>query len=142
MYGLQGAELVLCGYNTAGWAPHLWGTRKELTPEQSEEEVLFHHKIVMQANSYMNSCFSVCAARCGVDDGKYDLIGGSCIIDCEGYILVEAKSKEDEVIVAEIDLDDARQGKEKTFDFLRHRRIETYGLIGTQTGVVEPELLD
>jgi hypothetical protein len=44
-------------------------------------------------------------------------------------------------VVAEIDLSDCRQGKEKTFDYARHRRIETYGLIDKQTGVVEPELL-
>lgn len=30
-YGLQGVEVVLCGYNTAGWAPDLWGTRKPVS---------------------------------------------------------------------------------------------------------------
>ncbi|MCJ1393247.1 hypothetical protein MMC18_006119 [Xylographa bjoerkii] len=112
-YGLQGAELVLCGFNTAGWAPDLWGTRKPMTREQAEEEALFHHRLVMQSNSYMNGCFSISAARAGLDDGKYDLIGGSAIVSPEGHILVEAKSKDDEVIVAEIDLEDCRQGKEK-----------------------------
>ena len=112
-YGLQGAELVLCGFNTAGWAPDLWGTRKAMTREQAEEEALFHHRLVMQSNSYMNGCFSISAARAGLDDGKYDLIGGSAIVSPEGHILVETKSKEDEVIVAEIDLEECRQGKEK-----------------------------
>ncbi|MCJ1223544.1 hypothetical protein MMC12_000186 [Toensbergia leucococca] len=112
-YGLQGVELVLCGYNTAGWAPDLWGTKKSVTKEQAGEEALFHHRLVMQSNSYMNSCFSISAARCGMDDGKYDLIGGSAIVSPEGHVLVEAKTKEDEVIVAEIDLEDCRQGKEK-----------------------------
>ncbi|MCJ1486676.1 hypothetical protein MMC06_006854 [Schaereria dolodes] len=140
-YGLQGVELILCGYNTAGWAPDLWGTKRPITKEQAEQEALFHHRLVMQSNSYMNSCFSVSAARCGMDDGKYDLIGGSAIVSPEGHILAEAKSKEDEVIIAEIDLEDCRQGKEKTFDFGRHRRTETYDLITRQTGVVEPKLL-
>ena len=112
-YGLQGVELILCGYNTAGWAPDLWGTKRPITKEQAEQEALFHHRLVMQSNSYMNSCFSVSAARCGMDDGKYDLIGGSAIVSPEGHILAEAKSKEDEVIIAEIDLEDCRQGKEK-----------------------------
>ena len=31
VYGLQGVEIVLCGYNTAGWAPDLWGPRKPMT---------------------------------------------------------------------------------------------------------------
>ena len=110
---LQGVELVLCGYNTAGWAPDLWGTRKHMTKEQAEEEALFHHRLVMQANSYMNSCFSISAARCGLDDGKYDLIGGSSVVSPEGHILAEAKGKGDELVVAEIDLEECQQGKSK-----------------------------
>jgi predicted amidohydrolase len=112
-----------------------------MTPEQAQTEALFHSRLVQQSNSYMNACFSISAARCGLDDGKYDLIGGSSIVDPEGHVVAEAKTTEDELVVAEIDLSECRQGKEKTFDFARHRRIETYGLIDKQTGVVEPELL-
>lgn len=113
MYGLQGVELVLCGYNTVGYGPDLWGTRKPMTPEEAEKDAVFHHKLVMQGNSYMNSCFSVSAAKAGLEDGKYDLIGGSCITDPEGHVLAEAKGKGDEIVFAEIDLEDCRQGKEK-----------------------------
>jgi len=141
MYGLQGVEIVLCGYNTVGYAPDLWGTRKPMTPDEAYKDAVFHHKLVMQSNSYMNSCFSISSAKAGLEDGKYDLIGGSCITDPEGHILAEAKGKGDEIVFAEIDLEDCRQGKEKTFDFDRHRRIDSYGLISQQTGVVEPELL-
>lgn len=56
-------------------------------------------------------------------------------------MIAEAKTKEDELVVAEIDLGDCRQGKEKTFDYARHRRVEAYDIITKQTGVVEPELL-
>ncbi|PMD56472.1 putative N-carbamoyl-D-amino acid hydrolase [Hyaloscypha bicolor E] len=140
-YGLQGVEVVLCGYNTAGFAPDLWGTRKPMTQEQAEEDAVFHHKLVMQGNSYMNSCFSVSAAKAGLEDGKYDLIGGSCITSPEGHVVAEAQTKDDEVVFAEIDLEDCRQGKEKTFDFDRHRRIDQYSPISLQTGVIEPELL-
>jgi predicted amidohydrolase len=140
-YGLQGVEVVLCGYNTAGFAPDLWGTRKPMTPEEAEIDAVFHHKLVMQSNSYMNSCFSVSAAKAGMEDGKYDLIGGSCITSPEGHVLAEAKTKDDEIVFAEIDLEVCRQGKEKTFDFDRHRRIDQYAPITLQTGVVEPELL-
>lgn len=89
----------------------------------------------------MNACFSVSAARCGLDDGRYDLIAGSAIVDPEGHVVAEAETRGDELVVAEIDLGECRQGKEKTFDFERHRRIETYGVICERTGVVEPELL-
>lgn len=95
----------------------------------------------MQSNSYMNSCFSISAARCGKDDGKYDLIGGSAIINSEGYILAEAKTVEDEVVVHEIDLQECWAGKEKTFNFAKHRRLDAYSMMTEQVGVNEPELL-
>lgn len=119
---------------------HLWGS-KPMSPEAAQKEALFHSRLVQQANSYQNACFSISAARCGLDDGKYDLIGGSSICSPEGHVVAEAKTTEDELVVAEIDLKDCRQGKEKTFDYGRHRRCEAYGLIAEQTGVVEPELL-
>ncbi|KAK2729507.1 carbon-nitrogen hydrolase [Colletotrichum kahawae] len=139
--GLQGVEVVLCGYNTAGFAPHLWGSSADMDPEVAREKAVFHHKLVMQAHSYTNACFSVSAARCGMDDGKYDLIGGSCITGPEGEIIAEASTTEDEVVYAEINLDECRPGKERTFDFARHRRVEHYSRITEQTGVVEPPKL-
>lgn len=140
-YSLQGAELIVYGFNTGANMAHLWGS-KPMSPAAAEAEALFHSRLVQQANSYMNACFSISAARCGLDDGKYDLIAGSCVVDPEGHVVAEAATKGDELVVAEIDLADCRQGKEKTFDFARHRRVEAYGLIDQQTGVVEPELLE
>ncbi|CAK3784654.1 N-carbamoyl-D-amino acid hydrolase [Lecanosticta acicola] len=139
--GLQGVQVVFCGYNTAGYAPELWGSDPSQTPEAAEEDALFQHKLVMQSNSYMNSTFSVCAARCGFDDGRYNLIAGSCIIDPNGRIVAEAKTKEDEIVVAEVDLDRCEPGKKRTFDFERHRRVEHYSRITERTGVVEPPKL-
>lgn len=140
VYTLQGAELLMFGYNTGGHMSHLWGG-KSMPPEQAEKEALFHSRLVQQANSYMNACFSISSARCGMDDGKYNLIGGSSIVSPEGHVVAEAKTNEDELVVAEIDLSECRQGKERTFDYARHRRIEAYTLMTQQTGVVEPELL-
>ncbi|KAM3421209.1 hypothetical protein BST61_g1618 [Cercospora zeina] len=53
--GLQGVEVVLRGYNTAGFAPELWGSPATQSPEQAEQDALFHHRLVMQSNSYMNA---------------------------------------------------------------------------------------
>ena len=141
-YGLQGAEIVLCGYNTTAWAPELLGTNQKIqTKEKAKTEALFHNKLSITYNSYANACFSINVAKCGLEDGKYPLIGGSCIVDCDGEVVVEAKTEEDELIVADIDLGMCRRGKEKVFAFERHRRTEHYGLIVEQTGVVEPDLL-
>lgn len=114
VYGLQGAELILCGYNTTSWAPHLHGKTgdRSQSKEQSKADAIFHHKLVMQSNSYTNSCFSVCAARCGLDDDVFGLIGGSCIIGPDGRVIAEAHSEDDEVVFAEIELAACRPGKE------------------------------
>ncbi|ERT01895.1 uncharacterized protein SPSK_05127 [Sporothrix schenckii 1099-18] len=142
--GLQGVEVVLCGYNTPGFAPHLYGTNGTPAADDyaaSRVKALFHHHLVMQAYSYTNSCFSVCAARAGLDDGKYELIGGSCIVGPDGDILAQALTEEDEIVVADINLAECKAGKTRTFDFQRHRRVEHYGRITQQTGVVEPPRL-
>ena len=47
---------------------------------------------------------------------------------------------EDELVVADCDLDLCHFGKQTVFDFARHRRIEHYGLITEQTGVVLPDM--
>ena len=138
---MQGVEVILCGYNTVSLALDQGGARKTMTAEEGEAEALFHHKLVMQANSYMNSCFSLSAAKAGLEDGKHGLIGGSCITSPGGKILAEASTKGDEVVYAQIDLEECRAGKEKMFNFAKHRRIDQYGLVTQQTGVIEPELL-
>jgi hypothetical protein len=48
----------------------------------------------------------------------------------------------DEVIVADIDLDLCRQGKDKMFNFAAHRRPEQYRVITERAGVIEPAVLD
>ena len=45
---------------------------------------------------------------------------------------------DDELIVHACNLDDCSFGKQTIFDFARHRRIEHYGLITGQPGVVGP----
>ena len=139
--GLQGVEVVLAGFNTPGFAPQMWGASADTSPQEARAEAIFHHKLVMQAHSYTNSCFSVSAARCGLDDGKYDLVGGSTIIGPDGKIIAECQTEQDEVIVADCDLTRCLPGKTRTFDFARHRRTEHYDILTSQTGVVQPPRL-
>jgi N-carbamoyl-D-amino-acid hydrolase len=129
--GLQGVELVLCGYNSAAYDPY---------GRANEDQALrtFHSTLVAQANAYMNSTFAVTVAKAGVEDGA-GLIGGSVIVDPNGRILAEARTLADELLVAEIDLDACRHGKEKMFDFAAHRRVDAYRRIVEQVGVAAPE---
>lgn len=134
-YGLQGVELILDGYNTTAYAPQYDGTR-----EEQEAEALFHHRLSCQSGSYTNACFSVNVAKCGIEDGG-SLIAGSVIFDPDGHVVAESKTKEDECIVATVDLAKCRRGKERVFAFERHRRTEHYKRLIEQTGVIEPPLL-
>ncbi|MGH7120206.1 MAG: N-carbamoyl-D-amino-acid hydrolase [Acetobacteraceae bacterium] len=128
--GLQGTELVCVGYNSAAYDPY-GGT--------SEDAALrtFHSKLVAQANAYMNATFAVAVAKAGVEDGA-GLIGGSCIVGPNGRLIAEAATLGDELLVADLDLDLCRQGKEKMFNFALHRRPEHYTPITARAGVVEP----
>ncbi|MBV9782863.1 MAG: N-carbamoyl-D-amino-acid hydrolase [Acidisphaera sp.] len=128
--GLQGVELVCVGYNSAAYDPNGGST---------EDAGLrtFHSQLVAQANAYMNATWAVAVAKAGEEDGS-GLIGGSCIVDPDGRIVAEARSLADEVIMAECDLDQCRQGKQKMFNFAAHRRPQHYGPITGQTGVIEP----
>ena len=127
---LQGVEIVMLGYNT----PDV----NTSAPEPNHLR-MFHNHLVMQASAYQNSCFVVATAKAGVEDGCM-LIGGSCIIQPSGEMVALASSVGDELITSSCDLDLAKMGKETVFNFAKHRRIEHYGIITSQTGVVEPAM--
>jgi len=80
----------------------------------------------------------IATAKCGVEDG-HPLFGGSCIVHPDGEIIAAAKTEDDELVVATVDLDDTKFNKDTIFDFKRHRRIEHYGRITSQVGVELPE---
>jgi len=127
--GLQGVELIVLGYNT----PSLNSQKSS----EGLEKRLFHHRLSLQAGAYQNSTWVVATAKCGIEDG-HPLFGGSVIVDPDGEIVAEAKSEDDELVTADCDLDATIFGKETIFDFKRHRRIEHYGRITSQTGVILP----
>jgi len=129
--GLKGVEMVSLGYNT----PDL-----NTSGHEPNHLRMFHNHLVMQANAYMNATWVIGVAKAGVEDGCM-LIGGSCIVQPSGEIVAQATTLEDELVVARADLDLTRLGKETIFNFARHRRVEHYGNITSQTGAeLPPEL--
>jgi len=114
--GLRGAEVVLIGYNT----PLHYPPAPEHDPLQN-----FHNHLVMQAGAYQNGSWVVGVAKAGHEEGC-DLIGQSCIIDPTGQIVAQAKSLEDELIIARCDLDRCSEIRENVFDFTRYREPENY----------------
>jgi predicted amidohydrolase len=127
--GLQGVELIVLGYNTP--------STNSQNSNEGPEKRLFHNRLTLQAGAYQNSTWVVAVAKGGAEDG-HPMIAGSLIVNPDGEIVAEASTEEDELMVADIDLDATVFGKETVFDFARHRRIEHYGLITAQTGIVSP----
>src|SRR3954465_11594783 len=128
--GLQGVEMVVLGYNT----PSVNSQKAEEGPEKR----LFHHNLSVQAGAYQNFTWVIATAKWGIEDG-HPLFGGSCIVNPDGEIVATAKTEDDELVIADCDLDDTIFNKETIFDFKRPRRIEHYGRIISQTGVTLPE---
>ncbi|MCB2009926.1 MAG: N-carbamoyl-D-amino-acid hydrolase [Geminicoccaceae bacterium] len=127
--GLQGVEMVLLGYNT----PSVNSQRSA----EGIERRMFHNRLSVQAGCYQNSCWGVAVAKAGIEDG-HPLIGGSMIVDPDGFIVAEATGEGDELVLHDCDLDATRFGKETIFAFERHRRTEHYGLITGRTGAIPP----
>ena len=104
---LQGAEIILIGYNTPISAL-----------------ALDLNELCMRAGAYANLCFVVGIAKAGVEDGV-ELIGGSAIINPLGQVLAKAATTGDELIVSRIDLDQAEPVR-KRWNFLGRRQPQHY----------------
>jgi predicted amidohydrolase len=108
--GLQGADIVLIGYNTP------------LSPLALDQ-----NELVLRAGAYENSLFVIGIAKAGVEDGL-ELIGGSCIVSPLGQVLAKAATTGDELIAARIDLDWMTPARQR-WDFYSRRHPRYYGLV-------------
>jgi predicted amidohydrolase len=126
--GLQGVELILCGYNTP----------LHYAPDPSQDPLQgFHNTLVMSAGAYQNGTFVVGVAKGGVEEGV-DSLAESAIFAPSGQVLARASTRGDELVVAECDLDWCRQYTGTLFDFERYRRPEVYTRLTAQRGAVPP----
>lgn len=119
LLGLQGVEIVLVGYNTPFDNPALPETNR-LAP--------FHNHLSLQAGAYQNGTWVVAAAKAGTEAGVHQ-IGGSCIVAPSGEIVAVAATEGDEVVSAEIDLEQARRYQQTLLNFPVNRQPQLYGPI-------------
>jgi len=126
--GLQGVDMIFCGYNTPVHHPAAPG---------HDRLGQFHNELSMQSGAYQNSAWVIGIAKAGLEEGV-DMIAGSCIIAPTGEIVARANSAGDEVIVARCDLDLGRSYRETTFNMALHRRPEHYKMLVDRTGPVAP----
>ena len=127
--GLQGVELVMLGYNTPS-------VNSQMSDEGVEKR-LYHSELSMTAGAYQNATWVVGVAKAGVEDG-HPLMGGSVIVDPNGFVVERATTEGDELLVHACDMDLCAFGKTTIFDFARHRRPEHYGRIVEQVGAEPP----
>ena len=119
---LQGAEIVVLGYNTPTHIP--W-------EPVYDHLSAFHNHLVMQASAYQNSMYVVGVAKAGKEEGS-NLLAGSCIVAPSGEIIALAQTAGDEVIVAKCDLDIGLYNRRAMFNFVEHRQVQHYTKITDQ----------
>lgn len=124
--GLQGVEMILCGYNTP----------LQYIPDPTQDPLQsFHNALVMQSGAYQNGTFVVGVAKGGVEEGV-DSLADSSIIAPSGELLAKTFTSGDEVVTATCDLDWCYNYKNTLFNFDRYRRPEVYGRITSQRGAI------
>ncbi len=123
--GLQGVELITCGFNTP----------IHTIPDPSQDILQgFHNALVMQSGAYQNGTWVVGVAKAGVEEGV-DSLGQSMIVAPSGQIVAQALTTDDELLVARCDMDWCQKYTKTLFDFDRYRRPEVYTRITAQRGV-------
>ena len=126
--GLQGVEMVFCGYNT----PVGLGDPYDLDALEP-----FHNHLSFQAGCYQNATWAAGVAKCGNEEG-FNMVGQSCIVAPSGEIVAQCSSIEDEVVAHKCDLNAAAEYKRDIFNFAYHRQPQHYGLIVERTGAEPP----
>lgn len=126
--GLQGAELILVGYNTPlYYSPD---------PQQNSLQA-FHNHLVMQSGAYQNGAYVVGVAKGGLEEGV-DSLAQTVIVAPSGQIMAQAITTGDEIVATRIDLDYCDFYKKTLFDFARYRIPEAYRLITDRRGAEPP----
>jgi N-carbamoyl-D-amino-acid hydrolase len=128
---LQGAELIMCGYNTGSVRRVMQGNRQVLEPAHLPT---FHNLLTMQAGAYQNCCWVVGVAKAGPEEDS-EFLGGTCIIAPSGDVVAMAHTLDDEVIVADCDLEAGDYNRRTIFNFEVNRQLQHYGLITEQRGI-------
>lgn len=130
--GLQGVELILCGYNTP----------IHYAPDPSQDALAgFHNSLVLQSGAYQNGTWVVAVAKGGVEEGV-DSLAQSSIVAPSGQIVAHSFTAGDELVTAACDLDWCRRYTGTLFDFDRYRRPEVYTRITAQRGATPPPETD
>ncbi|MGG1662147.1 nitrilase-related carbon-nitrogen hydrolase [Brevibacillus sp. NRS-1366] len=122
---LRGADLIL--------VPTVEMYIDGLPPTDHIGGTIFEALCTMQkANAIHNGVWVAFCNRVGIEDDMH-YMGSSLVIDPWGHIQEMANAETDEVLIAEIDLEQNRKVRQ-IWPMLRDRRVDTYELLMTSFG--------
>lgn len=116
---LQGAELIMIGYNTPVHNPP--------APEHDNLSN-FHNNLVFSSGAYQNGTWVVGVAKAGNEEG-IEMIGQSQIVAPSGETVAMCTTLGDELITASCDLDLCNSYKNTLFNFDKHRIPSAYNIL-------------
>ncbi len=129
--GLQGVEMILCGYNTP----------MHYAPDPPLPGPLgYHNPGFLRGGPTPTATGGGGGPRGGVEEGV-DSLCQSAVIAPSGEIVAQAATTGDELVVATCDLDWCHNYKGTLFDFDHYRMPQHYGRITAQKGAVLPPAL-
>ena len=122
--GLAGAELYAVVFNT--------GYDREA--ENGLSKAIEAHELAVRSAALYNGIPAIAAGKAGVEGGAA-FIGASSVISHTGEVLARASSDDDELVVAELDLDDAAKTRAR-MDHKTNRRPDQYTAIAGDLALV------
>ena len=123
---------VTRAYSLAGGEVLVYATAIGSEPDHPSFDTAPLWQQVIVGNGIANGTFMVVPNRWG-DEGVLNFYGSSFISDPYGRILAKASRDQDEVLVAELDLDQRRDWLD-LFPFLATRRPDTYAALTQPVG--------
>ena len=91
----------------------------------------------MQSGAYQNATWVIGVAKAGREEGC-DMLGGTLIIAPTGEIVAQGRTLDDELVIADCDLDACNHYKNTVFNFTEHRQPDQYKLITETAGAILP----
>ena len=129
---LQGAEMVMMGYNTGATRQVMVGNRRVQEPAHLAS---FHNHLVMPGGGVPELLLGGGRGEGRAGGGRGLHGGGTCIIAPTGDIVAQAIGVGDEVVVADCDLDAGTYNRRTIFNYDANRQLQHYGIITAQRGV-------
>jgi predicted amidohydrolase len=122
--GLAGARLYAVVFNTG----------YDRTEDNGRSKSIEAHELAVRSAALYNGIPAIAAGKAGIEDGS-PFIGASSVISHTGEVLARASSEDDELVVAELDLDDAAKARAR-MDHKTNRRPDQYAAIAGEPALV------